>query len=130
MKSARKGVPPGAILRWSRGRSMGAHLSTGKVKRIQQLLKNWLPRVASRHLASPKVASLASRRESTPARSWFRKPLIWLTNSGISAQGAFRLASPVKTPHASEPPRCAPPHTFWAGEEPEEGTFKHMRWTW
>lgn len=48
---------------------MGAHLSTGKVKRIQQLLMNWLPGVASRRLASPEVASLASRRESTPARS-------------------------------------------------------------
>ena len=42
-------------------------------------------------------------------------------NSGIRAQGGFRLASPVKLPHASEPPRCAPPHTFGAGEEPEEG---------
>jgi len=29
--------------------------------------------------------------------------------------------SPVKLPVASEPPRCAPPHTFGAGEEPEEG---------
>lgn len=48
---------------------MGAHLSTRKVKRIQQLLTNWLPVVASGHLASPEVASLASRRESTPARS-------------------------------------------------------------
>lgn len=27
----------------------------------------------------------------------------------------------VKMPDASEPPRCAPPHTFRAGEEPEEG---------
>ena len=42
-------------------------------------------------------------------------------NSGISTQGGFRLASPVKLPHASEPPRCAPPHTNRAGEEPEEG---------
>jgi hypothetical protein len=48
---------------------MGAGLSTGKVKRIQQLLTNWHPGVASCHLASPEVASLASRRESTPARS-------------------------------------------------------------
>ncbi len=55
---------------------MGAGLSTRKVKRIQQLLTNWLSGVASGHLASPKVASLASRRESTPASSRFRKPLI------------------------------------------------------
>ena len=33
----------------------------------------------------------------------------------------FRLDSPVKVPVASEMPRCAPPHTFRAGEEPEEG---------
>lgn len=31
------------------------------------------------------------------------------------------MASPVKRPVASEMPRCAPPHTFGAGEEPEEG---------
>lgn len=48
---------------------MGAGLSTRKVKRIQQLLTNWLSGVASGPLASPEVASLASRRESTPARS-------------------------------------------------------------
>lgn len=35
--------------------------------------------------------------------------------------GGFRLASPVKRPVASETPRCAPPHTFRAGEEPEVG---------
>ena len=35
--------------------------------------------------------------------------------------GGFRLASPVKVPVASETPRCAPPHTKWVGEEPEEG---------
>lgn len=55
---------------------MGAGLSTRKVKRIQRLLMNWLPVVASAHLASPEVASLASRWESTPASSGFRKPLI------------------------------------------------------
>jgi len=87
---------------------------------------NWLPVVASGYLASPKVASVASRRESTPARSCFRKPLIWLTNSGIKAQGGFRLASPVKLPHASEPPRCAPPHTIKAEEEPEEGADRAL----
>jgi hypothetical protein len=38
--------------------------------------------------------------------------------------GGFRLASPVKMPVASETPRCAPPHTFGAGEEPEEGGAK------
>ena len=45
---------------------MGAGLSTRKVKWIQQLLTNWLPWVVSGDLASPEVASLASRRESTP----------------------------------------------------------------
>lgn len=48
---------------------MGAGLSTGKVKRIQKLLTSWLFVLASGHLASLEVASLASRRESTPARS-------------------------------------------------------------
>jgi len=35
--------------------------------------------------------------------------------------GGFRLDSPVKLPVASEMPRCAPPHTFVAGEEPCRG---------
>jgi hypothetical protein len=30
-------------------------------------------------------------------------------------------------PHASEPPRCAPPHTFRAGEEPEEGALSFLK---
>ena len=34
------------------------------------------------------------------------------------APSGFRLDSPVKLPVASETPRCAPPHTFRAGEEP------------
>ena len=33
----------------------------------------------------------------------------------------FRLDSPVKLPVASEMPRCAPPHTNGAGEEPCQG---------
>jgi len=33
--------------------------------------------------------------------------------------------SPVKKPVASEMPRCAPPHTFGAGEEPWEGESSH-----
>jgi hypothetical protein len=43
------------------------------------------------------------------------------TLPGSGAQGGFRLASPVKKPVASELPRCVPPHTFRAGEEPEKG---------
>ena len=31
------------------------------------------------------------------------------------------MDSPVRNPVASELPRCAPPHTLGAGEEPEEG---------
>lgn len=45
----------------------------------------------------------------------------------MTSQGGFHLASPVKTPHASEPPRCAPPHTIKAGEEPEEGGHIRIR---
>ena len=37
------------------------------------------------------------------------------------AAGGFRLDSPVKVPVASEMPRCAPPHTNAAGEEPCQG---------
>ena len=37
------------------------------------------------------------------------------------AAGGFRLDSPVKVPVASEMPRCAPPHTNGAGEEPCPG---------
>lgn len=37
------------------------------------------------------------------------------------AAGGFRVDSPVKKPGASEMPRCAPPHTFRAGEEPLGG---------
>ena len=35
--------------------------------------------------------------------------------------GGFRLDSPAKLPVASEMPRCAPPHTLRAGEEPCRG---------
>ena len=41
--------------------------------------------------------------------------------------GGFRLDSPVKLPVASEMPRCAPPHTFGAGEEPSGGGQKRKR---
>jgi hypothetical protein len=37
------------------------------------------------------------------------------------ALGGFRVDSPVKVPVASEMLRCAPPHTFGAGEEPLGG---------
>ena len=37
------------------------------------------------------------------------------------AAGGFRLDSPVKLPVASEMPRCAPPYTDPAREEPDEG---------
>jgi len=38
-----------------------------------------------------------------------------------ASRGGFRLDSPVKKPVASEMPRCAPPYTDWAREEPWEG---------
>ena len=99
---------------------MGAHLSTRKVKRIQQLLTNWLPGVASGHLASPEVDSLDSHRESTlPARGP-RKSLKWIRNLARIGRGGFQVDSPVRIHVASEMPRCAPPHTFRAGEEPVE----------
>ena len=43
------------------------------------------------------------------------------------AAGGFRLDSPVKVPVASEMPRCAPPHTFGAGEEPCQGGVGQKR---
>ena len=39
----------------------------------------------------------------------------------VHPAGGFRLDSPVKVPVASELPRCAPPHTKGAGEEPCRG---------
>ena len=41
--------------------------------------------------------------------------------SQVHPAGGFRLDSPVKVPVASEMLRCAPPHTFGAGEEPCQG---------
>jgi hypothetical protein len=67
------------------------------------------------------VDSLASAKESSTPRSRFRKPLIMSRFFQNHPAGGFRLASPVKLPVASEMPRCAPPHTFRAGEEPCQG---------
>ena len=36
-------------------------------------------------------------------------------------RGGFQVDSPVNKPSASEMPRCAPPHTFGAREEPCQG---------
>ena len=36
-------------------------------------------------------------------------------------RGGFQVDSPVKKPRASEMPRCAPPYTDSAWEEPWEG---------
>ena len=42
-------------------------------------------------------------------------------------QGGFQVDSPAKNPVASELPRCAPPHTLGAGEEPCRGGRAQLR---
>ena len=81
----------------------------------------WLPLAGFQRGGFCKVDSLDSTKESSTPRSRFRKYLIKSRFSPDPAPSGFRLASPVKMPVASETPRCAPPHTLRAGEEPCQG---------
>ena len=67
------------------------------------------------------VASLASDRNPACPCGVPGKSLILSHNAEAIRGGGFQVASPVKKPRASEMPRCAPPHTFGAGEEPCRG---------
>ena len=100
---------------------MGAGLSTGKATWIQQLPVGHIPRVASRRLASPEVASLASGLESTAAATPARKSLNLSQNFRRAGEGGFRVDSPAKWPDAGKLPRSAPPYTDRPREEPWEG---------
>jgi len=75
-----------------------------------------------------KLDSLDSTKEFSNPRSWFSKPLITSRFFQDQPAGGFRLDSPVKVPVASEMPRCAPPHTFGAGEEPCRGGLERRDW--
>ena len=77
--------------------------------------------VASGHGGFPKVAKVDSRAESTLATAWLRKRLILSQNFYRCQLGGFQVDSPVKKPVARKLPRCAPPYTDRAREEPEEG---------
>ena len=81
----------------------------------------WLPAMASGHLASPEVASLASGTESTSAAALSRNTLNLGQNFGRADEGGFKVDSPAKWPDAGKLPRSAPPYTDRAGEEPWEG---------
>jgi hypothetical protein len=81
----------------------------------------WLLAVASGPLASPEVASLASRRESIPAARLSRNCLNMSQNFRRAGEGCFQLDSPVKWPDAGKLPRSAPPYTDRALEEPCKG---------
>ena len=67
------------------------------------------------------MASLASKRNPACPCGVPGKSLILSHNAKAIRGGGFQVASPVKKPRASEMPRCAPPHTFGAGEEPCQG---------
>jgi hypothetical protein len=67
------------------------------------------------------VAALASERNPPCPSGQPGKSLILIHNAEAICGGGFQVASPVKKPRASEMPRCAPPYTFGAGEEPCRG---------
>lgn len=100
---------------------MGAGLSTGKAAWIQQLPVGHIPRLSSRRLASPDVASLASDQESTSPAAQARKSLKLSQYFRRAGEGGFRVDSPTKWPDAGKLPRSAPPYTDPAREEPLEG---------
>jgi hypothetical protein len=67
------------------------------------------------------VASLASERNPACPCGVPDKSLILSHNAEAIRGGGFQVASPVKKPRASEMPRCAPPYTRIAREEPCRG---------
>ncbi len=67
------------------------------------------------------VASLASERNPACPCGVPGKSLILSHNAEAIRGGGFQVASPVKKPRASEMPRCAPPYTDRAREEPCRG---------
>jgi hypothetical protein len=67
------------------------------------------------------VASLASERNPACPCGVPDKSLILSHNADAIHGGGFQVASPVKKPRASEMPRCAPPYTNRAWEEPCQG---------
>jgi len=77
--------------------------------------------MASGHLASPEVASLASGTESTSAAGLSHKCLNSNQNFGRAGEGGFQVDSPAKWPGAGKLPRSAPPYTDSVREEPWEG---------
>jgi hypothetical protein len=73
------------------------------------------------------LASLASERNPACPCGVPDKSLILSHNAEAIRGGGFQVASPVKKPRASEMPRCAPPHTNGAREEPCQGGHMAFR---
>ena len=113
--------------------------------RVWQVSGQIVGRLRSR-VASPKGTRRPNALASTgwiPARVASAKWIPWLPQKNPARQdrdsaslckivyfsaccgsGGFQVDSPVKVPVASEMLRCAPPHTFCVGKEPEEGSVR------
>ena len=75
-----------------------------------------------------RVDSVDSNRDPPFPERWLRKPLKMSRNLSRAGARGFRVDSPVKRPDASKVPGCAPPYTFMAREEPEEGGDLQNTW--
>ena len=82
------------------------------------LLRRWLPEVASGSSGFRGVASLDSILESILPARCSRKCLNMSQNFCRDGKTGFWVDSPVKKPVARKVPRCAPPYTNKAREEP------------
>jgi hypothetical protein len=80
--------------------------------------RRWLPGLASAVSGFLWVDSLDSVRNPPFPERWLRKPLKMSRNLSRAGAGGSRVDSPVKRPDARKVPGCAPPYTYWAGEEP------------